>query len=241
MQEENFPFEKLKLIGLTKEDFQNMPTDFQQSLINGEMTPMISVTVTLQNGNRMVMPLKLRSIVAENGKADIIVYPSYRDFKNQWNLPAESFEALKNGDVLHSDGRYIQRDAETNALIQVSEKDMNLEKKIADFEKLRDIELGIEQKNQIRNGRPVEVNAGGEMCTVGIDLHEKEHFRMLNGSLHDWEYNQKLIYDVLHPEYMGVVKTDENRWEYHQIVNNENFPEALNRKPKQAVSSGIKI
>lgn len=240
MQEDQILFEKLQYVGLSEQDVRNLPEDFKNSLMNGELTPVICTSILLQNGDRIAMPLKLR-MMEEDGNVSLMVYPSYNEFKNHWQLPSQSFEDLKTGAILHVDGQYIQRDPETNCLLKVSEKELDLERKIADLEKVRDIELGVEQKNQIRNGKPVELNVGGEICTVGLDLNDRDHFKTLQGGLNDWEYQQKIVYDILHPEYMGVVKTDENRWEYQQIVNSEKFPESLRQKPAMAQNTSMRV
>ena len=86
------------------------------------------------------------------------------------------------------------------------------------MEKVNDIELGMQQKQQVREGKPVELNVGGEKVSVGIDLKEQQGFRLIKGDMKEWERQQKLRYDEIHPEYLGLVMTDKNRWEYQKVV-----------------------
>lgn len=240
MVEDNIPFEKLELIGLDREEYARLPEEFRQKLEAGELTPMISTFSTQPNGTVIEFPMKLRIVEDNLGRQQLMVYPIFKDFANDGGLSPNAFQNLKEGGVLHIDGHYAQRDPETNSVLTIDEHSLNIEKKLRDIEKLLDIELGSEQKNQIRNGKPVEVNVGDEPVTVGLDLKEPTAFKILKGDLKEWEYQQKVAYDVAHPEYLGVVKTDENRWEFQQIVNSERYPEILKQKPMQAQNASMR-
>ena len=111
------------------------------------------------------------------------------------------------------------------------------------MEKVNDIELGTQQKQQVREGKPVELNVGGEKVSVGIDLREPQGFKIVKGDLREWERQQKLRYDDLHPEYMGLVMTDKNRWEYQKVVDNDSKERAirLDRARKNERGSGMKL
>jgi len=241
MEIDNIPIEKLELFGINAEVLNQLPEEFTKNLLRGDITPMINTRTVTPNGMVVEMPMKFRVTKDDFGKSELMVYPAHKDFKNYWQLTPTAFENLKNGAVLHIDGHYIQREPETNNIIKVSDQQMQLDKKLSDIEKVLDIELGIDQKNQIRNGRPVELEIGGEKCTVGLDLKDKDHFNTLKGGLNDWEHEKKVIYDILHPEYMGVVKTDENRWEYQQIQMNKEYPQTLKEKPMMAKSASMKM
>ena len=95
------------------------------------------------------------------------------------------------------------------------------------MEKLNDIELGTQQKQQIREGKPIELNVGGEKVSVGVDLKEPQGFKVIQGNLKEWERQQKLRYDEQHPEYLGLVMTDKNRWEYRQVVDKQSQERAV--------------
>lgn len=194
----------------------------------------------MPNGNVVEMPMKLKIIENEYGQNDVRVFPILLNFKNDIGISANGFNELSKGAVLHVNGHYIQRDPDTNCIITVKDEQLQIEKKLKDIEKVLDIELGTEQKNQIRNGKAAELNVGGETVIVGLDLTDPDRFRSLNGSMKDWEYQKQVAYDVEHPEYIGVVKTDENRWEYAEFQKTKN-PESLNQKPKQSMNSGMRL
>lgn len=239
MTKTEIPIEQLEKIGLTEDVLYSLPLTFMHALTNGELTPVIYARKEMPNGNVVEMPMKLQLFENEYGQNNLRVYPILLNFKNDIGISAYGFNELSRGAVLHVDGHYIQRDPETNCIITVKDEQLQIEKKIKDIEKVHDIELGTEQKNQIRNGKPVELNVGGETMIVGLDLTDPDRFRSLNGGMKDWEYQKQVTYDLEHPEYLGVVKTDENRWEYAQFQRNQN-PENLNQKPKQAMNSGMR-
>ena len=139
--------------------------------------------------------------------------------------------------------QYLQLDPETKSIIHRRVTEVEIERKLKDMEKVNDIELGIRQKQQIREGKPVELNVGGEKVSVGIDLKEPQGFKIVKGDLREWERQQKLRYDDLHPEYMGLVMTDKNRWEYQKVVEHNSKERAIHLDPdrKKERGSGMKL
>ena len=48
-------------------------------------------------------------------------------------------------------------------------------------------------------------------------------------------------YDELHPEYLGLVQTDSNRWEYRKVVDRQSQERAMKpHSPKENVSQSLK-
>lgn len=43
----------------------------------------------------------------------------------------------------------------------------------------------------------------------------------------EWERQLKLRYDEQHPEYLGLVMTDKNRWEYQKVVDAQSKGRAI--------------
>lgn len=176
------------------------------------------------------LPLKLQLAADKDGNPTLIAYPVQRglslDNENTLRLSQQEKDALMRGDVLQKPveingektQRYLQLDPETKSVIHRRVTDVQIEQRLKDMEKVNDIELGAQQKQQAREGKPVELNVGGEKVSVGIDLREPQGFRVVKGDLREWERQQKLRYDEKHPEYLGLVMTDRNRWEYQKVV-----------------------
>ena len=139
--------------------------------------------------------------------------------------------------------RYLQLDPETKSIIHRRVTDVQIEQRLKDMEKVNDIELGTQQKQQVREGKPMELNVGGEKVTVGIDLKEPQGFRVVQGDMKEWERQQKLRYDDLHPEYLGLVMTDRNRWEYQKVVEHDSRERAIRHDPtgKEERKSGLRL
>ena len=79
----------------------------------------------------------------------------------------------------------------------------------------------------------MELNVGGEKVSVSIDLKEPQGFRIVNGDMKEWERQQKLRYDEQHPEFIGLVMTDKNRWEYQKVVDRQSTERAIGLDPSK--------
>lgn len=246
------PYEKLALLGISREKADNMPEEVKRKLANGEVTPLLQVSISAQNGDVITLPMKLQAVTDANGKAALLAYPvravleveRHRDLR----LTAQEAERLKQGEVLQKSldingektRQYLQLDPETKSIIHRKVTDVQLELKLKDMEKVNDIELGTQQKQQVREGKAIELNVGGEKVSVGIDLKEQQGFKVIKGDLKEWERQQKLRYDDTHPEYVGLVMTDKNRWEYQQVVNRQSQERAIKLNHKETENKGLK-
>lgn len=233
---QKIPYSKLELIGISQEMLEQMP-DVKQKLLNGELTPLIMMRREHENGNILEMPFKLRMLP----DGSVLAYPMNAEMKNSMNVSQAAYQSLVAGEVVNVNGRYLQREPETNCILVVSEKELDIEQKIAQLEKVRDIELGMEQKKQLKEGKPVELNVGDEKVTVGLDLRDRDHFRTLKGDMNEWQRQKEITYDILHPEYIGIVQTDENRWEYQKVKTEGLGTQSLKEKPAQTQSAGMKM
>ena len=85
------------------------------------------------------------------------------------------------------------------------------------------------------------VEVRGEKVSVGVDLKEPQGFKVIQGDLKEWERQQKLRYDEQHPEYLELVMTDKNRWEYRQVVDKQSQERAVRFGcAKEEKSKGLK-
>ena len=227
---EMLPYEKLAVLGIDREKADSLPADVKEKLASGEVTPLLQVSIRAQNGDVITLPLKL-----QRNKALL--------------LTDQEAERLGKGDVIRKavevrgekTQQYLQLDPETKSVVHRRVTDIQLEQKLKDMEKLNDIELGTQQKQQIREGKPVELNVGGEKVSVGVDLKEPQGFKVIQGDLKEWERQQKLRYDEQHPEYLGLVMTDKNRWEYRQVVDKQSQERAVRFGcAKEEKSKGLK-
>lgn len=259
MEEKNIqdglPYEKLKLLGIDRDKADKLPQDVKEKLIAGEVTPLLQVSINARNGETITLPLKLQMTADKQGNPALMAYPVRADLDESrnkiLNLSLQEAERLRNGEVLRKSidlngeksNQYLQLDPETKSVIHKRITELKIEEKLRDMEKVNDIELGTQQKQAVREGKPMELNVGGEKVTVGIDLKEPQGFKVINGDMKEWDRQQKIKYDIEHPEYVGLVMTDRNRWEYQKVVDRDSRERAIRFAPsnEEKQSSGLKL
>ena len=259
MEENNIPdalpYEKLQLLGIDRDKADKLPQDVKKALVSGEVTPLLQVSINARNGDTITLPLKLQMTADKKGNPALMAYPVRADLDESrnkiLNLSPQEAERLRNGVVLlksidingERSNQFLQLDPETKSVIHKRITDLKIEEKLKDMEKVNDIELGTQQKQAVREGKPMELNVGDEKVTVGIDLKEPQGFKVIKGDMKEWERQQKLKYDIDHPEYIGLVMTDKNRWEYQQVVDRDSRERAIRLAPakEEKQSSSLKI
>lgn len=252
-QHEALPYDKLALLGIDRDSAERLPQDVKQKLLDGEVTPLVNVSIKAHNGTTITLPLKLQLVTDKEGNPALIAYPVKKELSldkgNELKLTSQELEALRRGDVLRRpvdvDGektqQYLQLDPETKSVIHRRITEVQIEQKLKDMEKVNDIELGSQQKQQAREGKPIELSVGGEKVSVGIDLREPQGFRVVKGDLKEWERQQKIRYDEQHPEYLGLVMTDRNRWEYQKVVDKQSNERAIKLDGQEKRSFGMSL
>lgn len=239
------PYEKLAVLGIDRKKADLLPQEVKEKLASGEVTPLMQVSINARNGDIITLPVKLQLTADKNGNPALIAYPVRAELEVDRNkvlrLTEQEAIRLRNGEVVQKavevngekTQQYLQLDPETKSVIHRRVTDIRLEQKLKDMEKVNDIELGTQQKQQVREGKPIELNVGGEKVSVGVDLKEPQGFKVINGDMKEWERQQKLRYDEQHPEYLGLVMTDKNRWEYQKVVDAQSKERAIHLKPSR--------
>ena len=254
-QSDLLPYEKLAILGIDREKADNLPMEVKEKLMAGEVTPIMQVSINARNGSVITMPMKLQLTTDRNGAPALIAYPVRAELDRErnkiLNLTHQEAERLAKGEVIQKavnvngekTQQYLQLDPETKSVIHRRVTDIKLEQRLKDMEKVNDIELGTQQKQQVREGKPVELNVGGEKVSVGIDLKEQQGFKLIKGDMKEWERQQKIRYDELHPEYLGLVMTDRNRWEYQKMVDKQSVERAISLSPsrKETKANSLKL
>ena len=247
-QSDLLPYEKLAILGIDREKADSLPMEVKEKLMAGEVTAIMQVSINARNGSIITMPMKLQMTTDKNGAPALIAYPVRAELDRQrnkvLNLTQQEAERLARGEVIQKavnvngekTQQYLQLDPETKSVIHRRVIDIKLEQ-------VNDIELGMQQKQQVREGKPVELNVGGEKVSVGIDLKEQQGFRLIKGDMKEWERQQKLRYDEIHPEYLGLVMTDKNRWEYQKVVDRQSVERANSLSPsrKETKANSLKL
>ena len=226
---------------LSKKDFErididvrSMPKEIKEKLLNGEATPLVEIRDQLDNGIIATMPVKLRLQRSEDGKAVLKAYPVSKDIVSDLKLTDKEQKQLQAGEVITKDVRegnktrtmYLQADQETKS-------------RMDELEHVRNITLGQNQRQAIREGKPVELEVGDTKVTVGVDLRQNSGFKAIDGDMGEWKRQQEIKWDMANPGAMGYWQTDENRWEYKQVQEKYKQPEVTTEK-KEEKSKTIK-
>ena len=165
-QHNRLPYGKLALLGIDREKADRLPQEFRRKLVDGEVTPLMQVSITARNGNVITLPLKLQMALDKTGQPVLIAYPVRKTLDEEkvreLRLTANETARLRKGDVLRKavdvngekTQHYLQLDPETRSIIQRKVNDIKVEQRIKDMEKVNDIELGTQQKQQVRDGKP---------------------------------------------------------------------------------------
>lgn len=231
-------------LGIKPSTISCFPDEVKKALRNELPTPVILITLNKDKEQR-VMPVRLQTSISNSGEPVLLVYGMNKELQNLQALSPEDFSKIKDGDVLVSkidDKRvYYQYDPDTNNILSLKEGSLRMDEKLQSVEKILDIELGTEQKKRILEGNPVTVNVGGEESTLGIDLKSPNAFKMLKGNLDEWQRQKEIDYDIAHPEFIGLVQTDQNRWEFLMIQKEGLNSPTLKESQPQLKQGGMKL
>ena len=243
---DEIPFEKFEKLGISKQDFLAMPKELADTVVNGRVTPLMNTRIHAENGKVIEMHMKLQLTRDDNGNVLLQTYPMRKQIDNAYNLTDRELKKVEEGNVIKKevteDGekkvKFIQLDQETKSLISRNVATVKLANKLRDMEKSNDIELGANQKQAAQEGKPLELNVGDQKVTVGVDLREPQGFKIVNGDMKEWERQMKIKYDEEHEGFMGYVQTDENRWEYRQVVERLSGKQNAEIKEKEDIKIG---
>ena len=231
--------EKIKELGINERRLELMPDALKVPLLRGEVTPVFIANMGTSNGKVIQLPLKAQLMLDENNEVVLMTYPLRKDIANELGLNQNELQRVLSGDVVHKEGdvegerkvRFIQLDKETNSLMHRDVASVYIESELLTRDKVKDIELGANQKEALQEGKPVELALGDTKVTVGVDLREPQGFKIVNGDMKEWERLQQMRYDDAHEDFMGYVMTDENRWEYQKVMERQ----AMTNNPSEAI------
>lgn len=235
MKTEPVPFDKFAKIGIYPKDLMRMPKDLRDSILSGELSPLMRLNVPVGDNSAVSIPMKIQLVHDKGGQLQLLTYQIHRELDNNLKLNDTELERVRKGDVIQKEFkegdkrkmRYVQLDKETNALMYRDVATVNFEEKLREVDKIKDIGLGIGQKETLASGKPVELEVGDQKVTVGVDLREPVGFKVMQGDMEEWKRQQAIRYDDAHEGYMGYVQTDENRWEYKQVVDRLRHEEGI--------------
>ena len=253
----DMPWEELKKIGMTEEAFLDLPKDSIDRILTGNLSPLMKMTFVDKDGNAMkvpesmkleqnedmTVPVKFRLERDADGKVTLMLHPkkSEIDLKiGDTQLTADQVKRMKNQESVLTEVRkggkdekcYVQLDQDLNVVHMVREKDVVIPNAIGD------VVIGTKQAQQIREGKPVQLEVGDTKVTVGVDINSRNGFRIVEGNMDLWRQRKLEQWDKVTPGVKGYWKTSENGWEYELHHNKE---EKLTRSQTIERGTGRKL
>lgn len=224
--EKEIPYDKLEKLGINRNSMQTMPEEVIEPLMAGRITPLVMTHYKASNGKTVSIPMKLQLQRDENGSVLLMTYQLRKRLeRGHVRVTNQEAKQLREGEILRKEvsengqkqRKYVQLDHETNSLMLRSTASVKVAERLREMEKIKDIELGTNQKQAAMEGKPVELDVGKQKVTVGVDLREPQGFKVVNGDMQEWERQKKIKYDYEHEDFMGYLLTDENRWQYQKL------------------------
>ncbi len=224
--ENEIPYDKLEKLGINRNSMQTMPREVIEPLMAGRITPLLLTHYKAANGKTVSIPMKLQLQRDENGSILLMTYQLRKRLeRGHVRVTNQEAKKLRDGEILRKEvnengqkqRKYVQLDHETNSLMLRSTASVKVAERLREMEKIKDIELGTNQKQAAMEGKPVELAVGEQKVTVGVDLREPQGFKVVYGDMQEWERQKKIKYDYEHDDFMGYLLTDENRWQYQKL------------------------
>ena len=246
---EQIPYGKFAKLGISEEKLRSMPESLRDTLMNGKVSPLIQAQIQTENGKVIGLPLKLQMVRDQAGAILLMAYPIRKTIANDMKMNSAELDRVSRGEVIQKEinengiriKNYVQLDRETKSLMQKSITQVGLAEKLREMEKINDIELGQNQKQAALDGKSIELSIGESKVSVGVDLREPQGFKVVNGDMKEWEKQQKMRYDIANEGFMGYVMTDENRWQYQQVVEKLSHQEKEEKQEYKRKESIIKL
>lgn len=229
-QEKDIPYEEFARLGYNKRDILFMNKEDLKQLLAGKRTSLMEINSV--DGQKLGKSIKAKFSLQrdEDGKVKLIIHPVRNEIQNDIKLNATQLEKLKKGEIvmkkINDENYLIQLDKDNNELLKTKVKDIVIPSHI------EHIELGQEQKQKLKKGEPIILVADNKEFQVSVDLNARLGYKF--DSLQNLEREQQIKFDQEHPEYVGILQTDENRDQYlqyqkeHQPTQKENDEETSN-------------
>jgi hypothetical protein len=246
---EQIPYGKFAKLGISEEKLRSMPESLRNTLMNGKVSPLIQAQIQTENGKVIGLPLKLQMVRDQAGAILLMAYPIRKTIANDMKMNSAELDRVSRGEVIQKEinengiriKKYVQLDRETKSLMQKNITQVGMAEKLREMEKINDIELGQNQKQAALDGKPIELSIGESKVSVGVDLREPQGFKVVNGDMKEWDKQQKMRYDIANEGFMGYVMTDENRWQYQQVVEKLSHQEKEEKQEYKRKESTIKL
>lgn len=223
-REKEIPFRELNEIGITKENFYNLPIHIINSIMLGRLSPVMLLKMKV-DGATYDIKGKFAFERKKDTSVGLKIYPVNKKFPYQETFSEEEIQMLKEGRIIKSkildNGKkvlsYIQLDPEINTLVSIPVSKAFIPS-LYNGERLQEEEI-----EKIKNGELLEIEKNGTKSVITIDLLKSDNLLLSdNLSAEEWRKQRAIEWDRITPGATGYWLTSENGWEYKEYVEKSN-------------------
>lgn len=217
------PYDELKQVGISEKAFLNMPKEALDRMLSGRTSPLMELNYQKKDGNVVSFVGKLGMQRDADGKVHLTVIPRIENQQMLDKLMAdkgltpEDIKNLQKGEMVvkevGKERQYFRLDRETNSVVSIRQADIMIPNSIGD------VQLGNNQKERLREGKPIELSLGDTKVTVGVDPNDVTGCRVIKGDMHEWETKQKVDWDRGNMGVTGYWRCAENSWQLQELKN----------------------
>ena len=243
---EEFPYDKLEKVGLTRQMVEDLPPDTLNMLQLGQLSPLLPMSVTAPDGSTITtcakfhfedngheVQLRIHPILPEVGDTMVMKRTDpesgrevLKEVETKDVYSEKVLAKLMQGKVVEDyqflpDGTkqkaYLQMDMDTHEIIGVPCGAI-----VKNLQLLTsDFHLTTAESRCLENGELLTVVEGDDPITIGIDVMAPAGVRLVAGDEHKWLDNRKRDWDKYELGFNGCWMTDDDG--NVQYVDEEDF------------------
>lgn len=223
-KEEEIPFKELEEVGITKEEFYNLPIHIINSIMLGRLSPVMLLKMEV-DGTVYNVKGKFAFERKKDSSVCLKIYPVNKKFPYQETFSEEEIQMLKEGRIIKAkildNGKkvlsYIQLDPEINTLVSVPVNRVFIPS-LFDGKKLEE-----EEVEKIKNGDLLEIEKNGTKSVITIDLLKSDNLLLIEPfSAEEWRKQRSIEWDRITLGATGYWLTSENGWDYQEYIEKSN-------------------
>lgn len=187
-KEDEIPYSLLEPFGLSQDMIEDLPAGMLSGILAGRPSPLLPITITMDDGQTIKARTRLRLIRSEDGTADILFSPqleksdlsAFSDEERDSLLQGKAIVALSPRDS--STHCFVQIDPETSQVLFVPTPVIGRNLRVLmNGHSLTSAEIQV-----LQEGDTVTFMEGDEMVTAGIDLTFHTGIRLETGDMERW-------------------------------------------------------
>ena len=82
-----------------------MPKDLRDSILSGELSPLMRLNVPVGDNSAVSIPMKIQLVHDKDGQLQLLTYQIHRELDNNLKLNDTELERVRKGDVIQKSSR----------------------------------------------------------------------------------------------------------------------------------------